>query len=207
MALSRSQSRESSRTPSDLLAFNESRTQRWNDPIMAPPSIPSNPETQRKRKSLPHEIKKSSLSASIKQDGNRNHNYDHSPSAATPARRSTKSHHKRSQTLDGSSRMTQSGRVSKSGSFFSLRSSLLNNSSLLSDSVMKQARRLVPAGPTDTTRTDYFRLKALGVDPDTPIVPATRKRCLSDHHRDGESKNRLSSHHRICLDCHPNPSS
>ena len=31
-------------------------------------------------------------------------------------------------------------------------------------------------GRSDTTRTDYFRLKALGIDPDTPLVPRTAKK-------------------------------
>ena len=31
-------------------------------------------------------------------------------------------------------------------------------------------------GWADTTRTDYFRLKAIGVDPDTPLVPRTVKK-------------------------------
>ena len=43
----------------------------------------------------------------------------------------------------------------------------------LSDS--RTARALVH-GRSDTTRTDYFRLKALGIDPDTPLVPRTAKK-------------------------------
>lgn len=40
---------------------------------------------------------------------------------------------------------------------------------------MKEASRIVQ-GRTDTTRTDYFKLKALGLDPNTPVIPQTRKR-------------------------------
>ena len=32
------------------------------------------------------------------------------------------------------------------------------------------------SGPTDTTRTDYFALKARGISPDTPLIPLNRKR-------------------------------
>jgi flagellar biosynthesis GTPase FlhF len=45
---------------------------------------------------------------------------------------------------------------------------------------MKQARRLAPNAKSDTTRTDYFRLKALGIDPDTPVVPLTKKRTRNE---------------------------
>ena len=38
---------------------------------------------------------------------------------------------------------------------------------------MTKPRHLLAGIPTDTTRTDYFRLKAMGIDPDTPSVPAT----------------------------------
>lgn len=38
------------------------------------------------------------------------------------------------------------------------------------------AARLSFANKADTTQTDYFRLKALGIDPNTPTVPATRKK-------------------------------
>lgn len=41
---------------------------------------------------------------------------------------------------------------------------------------MAKARHLLAGVPTDTTRTDYFRLKAMGIDPDTPSVPATGKK-------------------------------
>ena len=46
--------------------------------------------------------------------------------------------------------------------------------SLLSESMLKRARQVI--GKTDTTRTDYFRLKARGINPNTPLVPETRKR-------------------------------
>ena len=48
--------------------------------------------------------------------------------------------------------------------------------SLLGDTLMRQARRLAKNTKSDTTHTDYFKLKAMGVEPDTPIVPQTKER-------------------------------
>ena len=53
---------------------------------------------------------------------------------------------------------------------------------------MKQARRLAPNTKSDTTRTDYFRLKALGIDPDTPVVPLTKKRTRNEVDVNGAPK-------------------
>ena len=54
------------------------------------------------------------------------------------------------------------------------RRSLFGTSSIMSEGVVKRARHLL--GKTDTTQTDYFRLKAMGIDPNTPAIPETRKR-------------------------------
>ena len=40
---------------------------------------------------------------------------------------------------------------------------------------LQRIRGLEGTGRTDTTRTDYFRLKAIGIDPDTPVVPRTKE--------------------------------
>lgn len=53
--------------------------------------------------------------------------------------------------------------------------SKLGDDSALTNTVMRQARHIVPEARSDTTQTDYFRLKALGIDPDTPPVPLTSK--------------------------------
>lgn len=63
--------------------------------------------------------------------------------------------------------------------------SKVKDGSLLSDILMKQARRLAPHARSDTTRTDYFQLKALGIDPDTPVVPSTKKRTRDEMEIDG----------------------
>ena len=60
--------------------------------------------------------------------------------------------------------------------------------SLLDEILMKQARRLAPTARSDTTKTDYFRLKALGIDPDTPIVPRTKERVTAPMVSFGEGK-------------------
>ena len=44
-----------------------------------------------------------------------------------------------------------------------------------SDALAKQARRMISEARLDTTKTDYFQLKALGIDPDTPPIPHTIK--------------------------------
>ena len=63
--------------------------------------------------------------------------------------------------------------------------SKVKDGSLLSDILMKQARRLAPNARSDTTRTDYFQLKALGIDPDTRVVPSTKKRTRDAMEIDG----------------------
>jgi hypothetical protein len=105
--------------------------------------------------------------------------------------------HKRSQTLGDAGTTTQSGRISKPGQLSFAKSSLLQfpqRTSVLSEEVLNKARRLVPAGRLDTTRTDYFRLKALGIDPDTSLNSSARKRRISDDRASESNKSsRLSS--------------
>ena len=50
-----------------------------------------------------------------------------------------------------------------------------SSSTLLSNTMLKQARNGTPNVKSDTTHTDYFRLKALGINPNTPRVPLTKK--------------------------------
>ena len=63
--------------------------------------------------------------------------------------------------------------------------STVKDGTLLSDILMKQARRLAPNVKSDTTRTDYFQLKALGIDPNTSVIPSTKKRMRDDMENDG----------------------
>ena len=64
---------------------------------------------------------------------------------------------------------------------------------MLNDILMKQARRLAPTARSDTTNTDYFRLKALGIDPDTPTVPQTPKSIRARTAGNGRPKSGRSS--------------
>ncbi|OAL26797.1 hypothetical protein AYO20_09939 [Fonsecaea nubica] len=58
--------------------------------------------------------------------------------------------------------------------------SIFSRSSTLSQSA--SAQRL------DTTRTDYFRLKAMGVDPDTPIIPDTKQTLALRRQKEAEER-------------------
>ena len=89
------------------------------------------------------------------------------------------SHHRRTQTMGLSlpsfpSVKESVGSESFRASMGQVRKSLSGSDSIFSESVLKRARQVI--GKTDTTHTDYFRLKARGIDPNTSIIPETRKR-------------------------------
>ena len=110
--------------------------------------------------------------------------------------RDHQSHHKHSRTLGDSLSLIGQARTSKSGPPFDFKSSLLDPNSSMTESMMKKARRLAPLGRTDTTQTDYFKLKALGIDPDTPAVPLIRKRRMIDDPESGSKRaSKLSTSH------------
>lgn len=52
--------------------------------------------------------------------------------------------------------------------------SKLGSNSLLGNTLMRQAGRLAPNTKSDTTHTDYFQLKAMGITPDFPPRSQTR---------------------------------
>lgn len=142
--------------------------------LMPPPLIPP-----RKRSSLPAAINKSTQSPNMRTNNKRKH-HESSPRTKQTALGHHKAGHKRSHTVDASAMSDQPRRKPRSPQFPRVTyASSLANGHIISDDVMKQARNLVPKIRTDTTQTDYFRLKALGIDPDTPIVPLTKKRSLS----------------------------
>lgn len=99
---------------------------------------------------------------------------DGSVDQGTPRR--TKNHHKRSRTIGDSIMSAPPHPMTRTPYKSRMDVSEVRNGSLLSDILMRQARRLAPNARSDTTRTDYFQLKALGIDPDTPVVPLTKKR-------------------------------
>ena len=106
---------------------------------------------------------------------------------------STKIQHKRSRTI-GDSIMSAPPRPRTRTPYKSrMDVSEVKDGSLLSDILMKQARRLAPNARSDTTRTDYFQLKALGIDPDTPTVPSTKKRPRSEMEIDGAESSRQTT--------------
>jgi len=79
----------------------------------------------------------------------------------------SKSHHKRSKTLGSISDVGQPRHGSSARAEALLRASPRRTESLLSSSTIAKARQFVPSGRLDTTQTDYFRLKAMGIDPVT----------------------------------------
>ena len=84
--------------------------------------------------------------------------------------------HKRSKTLATSTMSAPPHTHSRRAVQKQPNSPRCGDSSLLGDTLKRQAQRFAAQVKLDTTRTDYFTLKALGVDPDTPVVPKTRKR-------------------------------
>lgn len=83
--------------------------------------------------------------------------------------------HRRSYTLGGSGTSSRDSKLSSSASSLSPYASRLSDGRPIDEKMRAQARRLASGiGPTDTTHTDYFKLKSMGIDPDTPIVPRTK---------------------------------
>ena len=66
-------------------------------------------------------------------------------------------------------------------------SSIYSGRSVLNPSGVSQDLRGSLSGRKDTTRTDYFRLKALGIDPDTPMVPDTKTSLERKRNREQEN--------------------
>ena len=122
---------------------------------------------------------------------------------ASPPKKQTAAHHKRSQTVNGA--MTsqdgpQANDIIRNAKKRSLivdpfpaskkrrslpmgttlgTSSFVGSTSLINDSLRRKAldiARSLNIRSLSTTRTDYFRLKARGIDPDTPMVPTRQKR-------------------------------
>lgn len=98
----------------------------------------------------------------------------------------SKNHHERSKTLGSISDMGQPRHGSSARAEALPRASPRRIESLLSSSTLAKAGQFVPSGRLDTTQTDYFRLKAMGIDPVTmsPAPPSAssnqRKRVRED---------------------------
>ncbi|KIW71012.1 hypothetical protein, variant [Phialophora macrospora] len=109
---------------------------------------------------------------------------------------SSVSGHKRSKTMSASGRLTPTSSRAPPGLGFRLstarppqhvsifsRASILGRSTSSSDS-----RRSASAQKLDATRTDYFKLKAMGLDPDTPIIPDTKETLALRRQREAEER-------------------
>ena len=188
--MSRSQSRDINHVSPEVSERDFSKIARANHAAMPPPPRPAITE-MKKRTSLRNDLDDRSISIKAPSLERKRHKENTTMSTATAQHRITKSHHKRSQTLDGPGSVMQHKKDPATKSTFSSRLSFWSNASLVNEAVQKQARRLVPPGRTDTTHTDYFKLKAMGVNPDTPIIPTNRKRRISEGY--DESSSRKSS--------------
>ena len=100
-----------------------------------------------------------STKAAVDETGNDRLHYDSHVVSTRNIGQKGRLHHKRSNTVATQGQIEVHGQEGRAPP--------------LSDS--RTARDLYH-GRSDTTRTDYFRLKALGIDPDTPLVPRTAKK-------------------------------
>ena len=146
--------------------------------MMLPPMNPL-----QKRQSLPADFDKeqSQLENST---GTKRKREDSGRGVDQDTPRRTKIHHKRSDTIGDSIMSAPPRPMTRTPYKSRMDVSQVKDGSLLSDILMRQARRLAPNARSDTTRTDYFQLKALGIDPDTPVVPLTRKRTREEMETD-----------------------
>ena len=87
--------------------------------------------------------------------------------------------HKRSNTLAASSISAPPHTLPRSSLRRSIDSNRIGDGSLLGSILKEQAQKLAPFVKSDTTNTDYFKLKALGIDPDTPLVPKTKRKATT----------------------------
>ncbi|MCJ1353558.1 MAG: hypothetical protein MMC33_003545 [Icmadophila ericetorum] len=89
-----------------------------------------------------------------------------------------RTHDRRSHTLGRSSISSCDSSLSVLTTSFNISVSRLSDGRLIDDKIRTQARRLASGlsglGPTDTTRTEYFKLMSIGIDPNTPVVPRTK---------------------------------
>ena len=103
-------------------------------------------------------------------------------------------HHKRSTTAGDAGSLHRSWKTASS----SASSLSAASNSVLRESIMAKARHLLAGRPTDTTRTDYFRLKAMGIDPDTPSVPAMgSKRTRNEFEVEAKKAQKMSPAEKI----------
>ncbi|KAK5954710.1 actin cytoskeleton and mitosis protein [Knufia fluminis] len=95
--------------------------------------------------------------------------------------------HKRSRTL-GSSGDNEVLRASNSLPARSPRATLTGSTDLRRSISQKSLRQSISQQRLDQTQTDYFRLKAHGVDPDTPLIPETAAQVAARKQREEEHR-------------------
>ncbi|KAL9014595.1 MAG: hypothetical protein Q9173_000760 [Seirophora scorigena] len=127
--------------------------------------LPSPPRSDGKRKSLPTGLETDDLPDAESNKRKR----QEAPSETKRSKHSlgpSVPHHKRSRTM---------GDSGKPGSLRDSRAdfSRPDENMYLNDRVVRQAKRLARQAKLDTTRGDYFALKARGIDPDTVFTPKT----------------------------------
>ena len=144
--------------------------------------MPSPLTPLQKRQSLPADFDNKQIENST---GSKRKREDPGTSDGQGTPRRTKIHHKRSRTIGDSIMSAPPHPMTRTPYKSRMDVSKVKDGSLLSDILMRQARRLAPNTRSDTTRTDYFQLKALGIDPDTPVVPSTKKRTRDEMEIDG----------------------
>jgi hypothetical protein len=100
------------------------------------------------------------------------------PDISTPRKIAKGAGHRRSQTVNGMVLMppaNSSTQTTRSPSSTRLSASAFSGRSMFLDRIASiNLQRSTSGYKKDMTHTDYFRLKALGVDPETPIFPDTK---------------------------------
>jgi hypothetical protein len=104
--------------------------------------------------------------------------------------------HKRSKTMTPapnfsasiSSRRSLGGSLHKPISSIQPNVSVFAEPSIFGRSTNTNLRQSTTSQKLDTTRTDYFRLKAMGVDPDTPLIPDTKETLALRRKREVEAR-------------------
>ncbi len=125
---------------------------------------PSRPVPDQKRRSLPSGIQNDTMPNADSNKRKREQPPVRTKDAKPSLSASFQPHHKRSRTMDDSRRL-----ASSYGRFADF--SQLDENSYANDKVLQQAKRLAGHAKLDSTRGDYFALKARGIDPDTAFAP------------------------------------
>ncbi|KAL8701283.1 MAG: hypothetical protein Q9224_000576, partial [Gallowayella concinna] len=159
---------------SSLLNKSQIRSQSSDERLNMPP--PPAPQSDLKRKSLPIDSAINGLpnsDAALSNKRRRQEPPQGTKSSKQSLRSSFQPHHKRSRTMGDSRRL---GPQQENLADFSH----LDETTYDNERVLQQARRLVGHAKLDTTRGDYFALKARGADPNVSLLQPGIKRSRVD---------------------------